>query len=145
MRIVASEKDRLAAWVLADDAIEVNLFRYILATLDYVPVYASRQLIARIREELSESPMLEKCRFFELFTPDVSERKIGNIELRSIEEKDTSYLGFRYNDTTLVDERRENHMKASKTYKAENFITLSLSESSCMITPSGGLSQSLLS
>lgn len=105
MRLVFSEKERLAAWILADESIEVSLLQYILPTLDFPPVYASRGLIAKIRDSLKTSPILDKCRFFELFTADISDRKIAGIEVSTILTDANSYLAFRAGDITLYDSR----------------------------------------
>lgn len=81
MRLIASEKDRLNAWVLTDDSIDVGLFEYILPTLDFPPLYATRDIIAKFRNNITKPEFLEKCRFFELFPPGTESRRIGDIEI----------------------------------------------------------------
>lgn len=128
MRIVASEKDRLAAWILTEDSIEVALIAQILPTLDFVPVYASRGLISKIRASLVGNPILERCRFFELFTGETSERKIGDIEIATLQVGGYSYLSFRFGDTTIYDARKEVTASLPKTPRTNDTIGLSITD-----------------
>ncbi len=80
MRLIFSEKERLSAWVLTDESIQVELFEYILPTLDFPAIYATRDIIAKFRNNIKNPAFLEKCRFFELFTPGVGSRRIGDLE-----------------------------------------------------------------
>jgi hypothetical protein len=47
-------------------------------------VYGTRDVIAYIRESIKETSFLDKCRFFEIFSPGVTDRKIGNFLLQDI-------------------------------------------------------------
>lgn len=134
MRIVASEKDRLAAWILTDDTIEVALIAQILPTLDFVPVYASRGLISKIRTALTGNPILEKCRFFELFTGETSERKIGDIEVATLQVGGSSFLSFRFGDTTVYDARKEVTASLPKTPRTHDIIGLTDSDGEFTLT-----------
>lgn len=80
MRLVASEKDRIRAWILLDEMIDVEVFMYILPTLDFPPVYATRDIIAKFRNSIKDASFLSKCRFFELFADGSTSRRIGDIE-----------------------------------------------------------------
>lgn len=46
-------------------------------------MYASRDIIANIREKITDLDFLEKCRFFELFTFGSDERKVGEFLLQN--------------------------------------------------------------
>jgi Ribonuclease J C-terminal domain len=80
MRLIVSEKDHLQAWVITDTSIDVNLFQSILPTLGFPPIYASRSIIAKFRDTITDTSFLDQCRFFELFADGGPSRKIGNYE-----------------------------------------------------------------
>jgi hypothetical protein len=80
MRLIFSEKDRIRAWVLTDASIDVTRFEFILPTLGFPPIYATRDVIATFRNSIKNTEFLESCRFFELFTDGASSRRIGDIE-----------------------------------------------------------------
>lgn len=80
MRLIFSEKDRIRAWVLTDASIDVTRFEFILPTLGFPPIYATRDVIATFRNSVKNTEFLESCRFFELFTDGTSSRRIGDIE-----------------------------------------------------------------
>jgi hypothetical protein len=54
-----------------------------LEFLDFPFVYATREVIAYIRENLKDLSFLEKCRFFEIFSPGVEQRKIGDFSFKN--------------------------------------------------------------
>lgn len=68
MRLVFSEKDRISAWILTDEDIDVTPFLSILPCLGFPSIYASRSIIAKFRNSITDMSFLEKCRFFELFS-----------------------------------------------------------------------------
>ena len=80
MRLIFSEKDRIWAWILTDATIEVSRFEFILQTLGFPPIYATREVIAVFRNKLKNSSIIESCRFFEIFTDGMNSRRIGDIE-----------------------------------------------------------------
>ncbi len=81
MRLIFSEKERIHAWVLLDDTIDVSYFEHILPSLDFPPIYGTRDVIAKFRNSIRNQEFLEKCRFFEIFSPTTPSRRIGDIEL----------------------------------------------------------------
>lgn len=76
MRLVASEKTRLSAWILFDASIDVRLFQTILPSVGFPPIYATRDIIAKFRNSIQDTDFLGKCRFFELFADGMTERRI---------------------------------------------------------------------
>lgn len=83
MRLVASEKSRLSAWILFDASIDVAPFQSILPALGFPPIYATRDIIAKFRNNIADTEFLRKCRFFELFADGMTDRRIGDIEWKS--------------------------------------------------------------
>lgn len=83
MRLVISEKTRLNAWILNDSNIDVRAFETILPAIWFPPIYATREIIAKFRNNITQNDFLSKCRFFELFADGITERRIGNIDWRS--------------------------------------------------------------
>lgn len=51
--------------------------------LSFPFVYGTRDVIAYIRDNIKDTVFLEKCRFFELFSPDTDERKIAEFTLKN--------------------------------------------------------------
>lgn len=82
MRLIASEKSRLSAWILLDPTIDVRLFQTILPAIGFPPIYATRDIIAKFRNSITDTEFISKCRFFELFADGMTERRIGDIECR---------------------------------------------------------------
>lgn len=101
MRIIFSEKERLHAWILTDESMSVELFEQILPTLEFPPIYATRDIIAKFRNTIKNSDFLEKCRFFELFVPWVTHRRIGDFEFSVGSIGSHSVLTARVWGTTL--------------------------------------------
>lgn len=95
MRLIFSEKDRLRAWVLTDASIDVSLFELILPTLGFPPIYATRDVIAKFRNNIKNTEFLESCRFFELFADGSNSRRIGDIEFVVSDNSMNPVLGFR--------------------------------------------------
>lgn len=83
MRLIDSEKDHLAGWVLLESGFDLTTFQMVLEMLGFPFVYGSRDVIAYIRDNVKDSVFLEKCRFFELFSPDSEERKIAEFTLKN--------------------------------------------------------------
>lgn len=83
MRLIASEKTRLGAWILLDASIDVRPFETILPGVGFPPIYATRDIIARFRNTITDTEFLGKCRFFEIFADGMTERRIGDIEFQS--------------------------------------------------------------
>lgn len=81
MRLVSSEKDRLAGWILTKEGFDTTLFKTILEFLNFPFVYATRDVIAYIRNNINDQAFLEKCRFFEILSPGMSERKIAHFTI----------------------------------------------------------------
>ena len=78
MRLPYSEKDRLVWWLLLVPGFDMTSFQMTLEVLWFPHVYATRDVIAYIRENIKDPKFLDQCRFFELFSPGTSERKIGD-------------------------------------------------------------------
>jgi len=76
MRLIASEKTRLSAWILQDASIDVSPFQTILPAVGFPPIYATRDIIAKFRNNITDADFLSKCRFFELFADAMTERRI---------------------------------------------------------------------
>ncbi len=81
MRLPYSEKDRLTGWILLESGFEIAPFQMILEVLGFPHVYATREVIAYIRNTVKDTVFLDRCRFFELFSPGISDRKIGEYHL----------------------------------------------------------------
>jgi hypothetical protein len=79
MRLLFSEKERIHAWILVDHTIDITPFLTILPGLGFPPLYATREVIAKFRNSITDQKFLDSCRFFEIFTDDMSERRIGDI------------------------------------------------------------------
>lgn len=90
MRLPYSEKDRITGWIILVPGFDIQSFRVILETLGFPHVYGNRDVIAYIRDNISDTVFLDQCRFFELFSPGTSERKIGEFHLS--EKYDTLML-----------------------------------------------------
>lgn len=82
MRLPYSEKDRLLGWILLTPGFDIQAFQMILETLGFPHVYGTREVIAYIRGNISDTVFLDRCRFFELFTSGTPDRKIGNFLMR---------------------------------------------------------------
>ncbi len=67
MRLIFSLKERIRAWVLTDPDMDVGPVFSILPTLGFPPIYGTRDIIAKFRDNTEFSEMIEKCRFFEIF------------------------------------------------------------------------------
>ncbi len=81
MRLLFSLKERIRAWVLTDSQIDIGPLFSILPSLGFPPIYATRDIIAKFRDNTESAEILEKCRFFELFPDALSERRISEFEL----------------------------------------------------------------
>lgn len=81
LRLISSEKDRLAWWILTKEGFDISLFQTILEFLNFPFVYWTRDVIAYIRNNIKDTSFLEKCRFFEILSPGMSERKIAHFVL----------------------------------------------------------------
>ena len=77
MRLPYSEKDRLIGWVLLTPEFDIEVFQTVLDVLGFPHVYATRDVIAYIRSNVKDISFLDKCRFFEIFSPGMNERKVG--------------------------------------------------------------------
>ena len=102
MRLIFSEKDRLRAWVLTDATIDVTRFEFILPTLWFPPIYATRDVIASFRNNIKNTTFLESCRFFELFADGSETRRIGDIEFFLADFSMTMHLGIRSGGSSLA-------------------------------------------
>lgn len=76
MRLVYSEKERIHAWILTDENVKVQNFEHILPTLGFPPIYATRDIIAKFRNNIKNPEFLDKCRFFEVLPPGTDTRRI---------------------------------------------------------------------
>lgn len=101
MRLIFSEKDRIRAWILTDASIDISRFEFILQTLGFPPIYATRDVIALFRNKLKESAIIESCRFFEIFTDGMRSRRIGDIECIVGNIQSRSVLAFRAGGSTF--------------------------------------------
>lgn len=80
MRLLYSEKEHISAWVLPENDIDITPIMTILPGLGFPPMYASREMITRLRESIHDMAFLDKCRFFELFPSGSFDRRIGAFE-----------------------------------------------------------------
>jgi hypothetical protein len=71
----------LAGWILTSEGFDISLFTTILEYLGFPFVYGTRDVIAYIRNNIKEPSFLEKCRFFEILSPGMSERKIAHFTI----------------------------------------------------------------
>lgn len=83
MRLVASEYSRLSAWILMDASIDVRPFQTILPGIGFPPIYATRDIIAKFRNNITDTDFLAQCRFFELFADGTTSRTIGTLSFTS--------------------------------------------------------------
>ena len=83
MRLIQSEKDRLTGWVLLEPGFDSTSFQMILEMLGFPFVYATRDVIAYIRDTIKDGAFLDKCRFFELFSPGVDDRVLADFTLKN--------------------------------------------------------------
>jgi hypothetical protein len=83
MRLIQSEKDHIAGWILLESGFDITSFQMMLEMLGFPFVYGTRDVIAYIRDNVKEPLLLDKYRFFELFTPGVDERKISDFVLKN--------------------------------------------------------------
>ena len=81
MRLPYSERDHLMGWLLSEPGFDIVPFQMILETLGFPHVYGTRDVIAYIRDNIKDTVFLDRCRFFELFSPGTSDRKIGEYHL----------------------------------------------------------------
>jgi len=102
MRLIFSERDRIRAWILTDASIDTRVFEYILPTLGFPPIYATRDVIASFRNSITNTVFLDSCRFFEIFSDGMTSRKIGDIECIIADIDMTTHLGFKTNNTTFA-------------------------------------------
>ena len=70
---------------MLDPDFSIEPFRMILEWLGFPHVYGSREVIAKIRDSIKDQDFLDRCRFFELFSPSTPERKIADITLSHTE------------------------------------------------------------
>ena len=54
-----------------------------LDMLGFPFVYGTRDVIAYIRNTVKDTGFLDKCRFFELFSPGIDDRKIADFTLKN--------------------------------------------------------------
>ena len=83
MRLIQSEKDHLAWWVLLEPGFDSISFQIMLDMLWFPFVYGTRDVIAYIRDTVKDTEFLDKCRFFELFSPGGDDRKIAEFTLKN--------------------------------------------------------------
>ncbi len=83
MRLIQSEKDHLAWWVLLEPWFDGTSFQMMLDMLGFPFVYGTRDVIAYIRDTVKDIEFLDKCRFFELFSPSGDDRKIADFTLKN--------------------------------------------------------------
>ena len=102
MRLAYSEKTRLQGWILTDGGICPERFTAILELLDFPIIYATREIIAELREKISEPKTLEKIRFFELFAEESASRLIGNIEFFAAEKNGKNLLALKSEDEIIA-------------------------------------------
>ncbi len=94
MRLPFAEKDSLVAWIILDDAINVDLLTTVLPVLNFPHIYTTRQNIASIRNNISDAKILDKCRFFEIIDDNNQTQKIGTIEYGISQERGHFCLRF---------------------------------------------------
>jgi hypothetical protein len=83
MRLIESEKDHLTGWVLLESGFDIDLFQMTLEMIGFPFVYGTIDVIAYIRNTVKDAAFLDKCRFFELFSPNAEDRKIADFVLRN--------------------------------------------------------------
>ena len=84
MRLAYSERDRLVGWILTLPWFDIVSFQMTFELLGAPYIYANRDVIAYIRDSITDAVFLEKCRFFEIFPVDTDERKIGDFLLKQV-------------------------------------------------------------
>ena len=87
MRLAYSERDRLVGWILTLPGFDIVSFQMTFELLGTPYIYANRDVIAYIRDNITDAAFLEKCRFFEIFPVDTDERKIGDFLLKQIADR----------------------------------------------------------
>lgn len=95
IRLPFSEKSRLHAWIFLDENIDIARVLFILENLDFPPIFATKNIIAKIRNNISGAQKYDKIRFFEIFSEEFSERKIGSLEFVIAKNGNKKMLGFR--------------------------------------------------
>ncbi len=83
MRLIQSEKEHLAGWVLLEPGFDIVSFQMTLEMLGFPFVYGTRDVIAYIRDMVKDTGFLDKCRFFELFASGIDDRKIAEFTLKN--------------------------------------------------------------
>lgn len=91
MRLIHSEKERLGWWILREVPRDWNIFSLILQDINFPPVYTSRSIITTIRNNMNNDSILSQCRFFELFSESIEERKIRSVTLSPWENNSFVY------------------------------------------------------
>ena len=99
MRLVQSEKEHLAGWVLLEPGFDIASFQMTLEMLGFPFVYGTRDVIAYIRDTVKDTDFLDKCRFFELFSSGIDDRKIAEFTLKNT----TQGLSIGANGKTFID------------------------------------------
>lgn len=71
MRLPFSEKNRIQAWIVTDEFLDIDIFLLALEALDFPMVYAPQSFISRISDEIllrsDSSRFLSKIRFSKIF------------------------------------------------------------------------------
>ena len=99
MRLIESEKDHLAGWILLEPGFDSTSFQMTLEMLWFPFVYGTRDVIAYIRDTVKDAEFLDKCRFFELFSPGVDDRKIADFLIKNT----SSWLFLSVNGKGFID------------------------------------------
>lgn len=90
MRLPFSEKNRLRAWILTDENIDFERFFLILEVLDFPEIFASRTIIAKIRENIP-ADFYDKVQLSEIFARSFEE-KIASLTFLSFSRGEQKIL-----------------------------------------------------
>lgn len=92
IRLPFSERSRLRGWILTDENADIDRILLILEVLDFPPIFSSKNIIAKIREN-ANADTLQKIRFFEIFSSDAL-LQISSLKFVSIQNGTSKNLGF---------------------------------------------------
>lgn len=93
LRLPFSERSKLQGWILLSPNIDWNLALLMLEVLEFPPIFAPRDVIAKFRESIHHPAILHRCRFFEIFS-DVSSQCIGGMNFTIAKNGDNNILAL---------------------------------------------------
>jgi hypothetical protein len=84
IRLAYSEISRLSGWILDIPPSDIQRFLLVAEALQYPGIYAPRSVIASIRDSISDTDIIAKFRFYEIFPENVPTQNIGDFILSPI-------------------------------------------------------------